>query len=155
MVHYIRFLKLPTVIERDRGLLVKALVTITTDLGESFFDGSLTLVASIRDGSHETVYLQRTFRWEAQKRALRIELPFKKRDVVWPVRLYVGIENHEAIDSIGPEGIPAVLSIWSDDFSVTTPVLESHYTRRVFRLADRRLLHVWEEPTESIARHIW
>ena len=152
MVHYIRFLKLPKVTERDRKLSVRALVTVTTDLGESFFNGRLTLIASIRNDS---VHLQRTYEWDPKRRTLDIELPLKAKDVVWPVQLHVGPANGKAFDSIDSTRIPAVVSVWSDNFSLSNPGLETRCVRRVFRLADSSLLHVWEESTESIARHIW
>lgn len=155
MVHYIRFLKLPKVVNRDGKLSVKALVTITTDLGESFFNGRLTVVTSIRSTDLDYVYLQRTYEWDPQRRALDIEVPLKAKDVVWPVRVHVGPANGEAIDSIGSERIPAVVSIWSDNFCISGPVLENRYVKRTFALHDRSLLYIWEESTESIARHIW
>jgi len=155
MVHYIRFLKLPKGIHRDGKISVRALVTITTDLGESFFNGRLTLAASIRGLDIDSVYLQRTYKWEPQKRTLDIEIPLKAKDVVWPVRLHVGRATGKALDSISPERIPAVVSIWSDYFSLSGPISGNHLVERVFELIDRSLLHVWEESTESIARHIW
>lgn len=155
MVHYIRFLKLPKVADRDGKLSVKALITIATDLGESFFNGRLTVVASIRSINLDYVYLQRTYEWESQRRVLGIELSFRAKDVVWPVRVHVGPANGEAIYSIGSERIPAVVSIWSDYFCISGPVLENRYVKRTFALDDHSLLHIWEESTESIARHIW
>lgn len=155
MVHYIRFLKLPKVIHRDGKSAVRALITVITDLGESFFDGRLTLAASIRSADPDSVYLQRTYEWEPQRRTLAIELNVIRNDVGGPVRLHVGTANGDPIASIGPGRIPAVVSIWSDYFSLTGPVIGSHFVERQFRLIDRSLLHIWEESTESIARHIW
>lgn len=155
MVHYIRFLKLPKVIHREGNTSIKALITITTDLGESFFDGRLTLVASIRGANLNIVYLQRTYEWNPQRRTLDIELTFKVKDVVWPVRCHVGPANGAPIVLTVSERIPAVVSIWSDYLSNSGSVLESQLVERLFELSDRSILHIWEEPTESIARHIW
>lgn len=155
MVHYIRFLKLPKVIHRDGNTSIRALITITTDLGESFFNGRLTLVASIRGVDLNLVYLQRTYEWDPQRRTLGIELTVKVKDVVWPVRFHVGPANGEPIVSINPERIPAIVSIWSDYLGLPGSAHESQLVERLFELSDRSILHIWEEPTESIARHIW
>ncbi|KAI9877496.1 MAG: hypothetical protein M1830_003757 [Pleopsidium flavum] len=155
MVHYVRFLKLPKAVKHQGNILIKALITITTDLGDSFYEGSVTLTASIRGKDHDAVYLQRKIQWDAPSRALNIELLVKDGDNGWPAQLQVGIDNGEATDYIGSNHIPAIISVWSGNFSLSGQDESTNFVQRRFGLLNKNVLVIWEESVESIARHIW
>jgi len=155
MVHYIRYLKLPKAVRQQANIAIKALITITTDLGDSFFEGSITLTASIRGEDLDSVYLERKYKWEAPRRALNIELLLKHGGIRWPARLHVGVDDSEVHDYVGSEQIPAMISIWGAIPNPSGPLDKIDLVQRRFRLLDNSVLVIWEESVESIARHIW
>lgn len=154
MVHYIRFLKLPRAERRKADVLIKALITITTDLGDAFFDGSVVLTASLRGTDFESVYLGKNYTWNAPKRALNIELLWRNGDTV-PAWLHVGVENSEGSDYIGSDHIPAITSLWAAIVTPSSQECRTDLVQRRLKLHDSGILVIWEESGESIARHIW
>ncbi len=155
MVHYIRFLKLPRITKYKGTTSVKALVTITTDLGDSFYYGDLNLMASIRGTDPASVYVQKRLQWKAHMRALELELFMNCKHASWPVRLHVGPEDCDTADYFGSGHIPPVISMWSDRIDNSGPRDGAHFVQRSFKLHDGTLLNIWEETGETIARHIW
>ncbi|TVY26851.1 UPF0665 family protein [Lachnellula hyalina] len=179
-MHYIRFLKPPRLVGSRRGntpLVVKAKITVTTDLGESFLWADVDLVVELTDGSGNRLLERgKGYTWKGSEgmRSLEVELLIPEsrgkeaggvlRLLVRPKEDFHAVEDLERIfgDSIehedtgGTGGVMAVRSMAIDipsnqglPISTSTSMAE-----RTFRFRNSEL-HIWEETGESIARHIW
>jgi hypothetical protein len=93
-MHYIRFLKSPSLSNGRIGLYLNAKVTIATDLGESFLCFDLPILVILLDhaGNHAQVH---SYQWKAGKRELEISFPLPLTAILsgqrprWPFRLLV------------------------------------------------------------------
>jgi hypothetical protein len=93
-MHYIRFLKSPSLSCGSTGLHLNAKITITTDLGESFLCFDLPILVILLDhaGNHTQVH---PYQWKAGKRELEISFPLPLAAILsgqrprWPCKLLV------------------------------------------------------------------
>lgn len=161
-MRYIRFLKTPKLLVKEGpNSVIKLVITITSDLGETFFPGDLLLAATLRsDFDHGDVYLRTTFKWEAGMRALPIELNFEQNHIDWPARVHVHARNAPKSDHFerhdDGSDVPTIISAWSDILDPPQGVFEaSKSAERRFTPLSNRTLSIWEETGESIARHLW
>lgn len=163
-MRYIRFLKAPRIIT-EKGTNknhVYCLITITSDLGDSFFPYDVELAAELispeRDFQGDEVLVWRTIKWEASMRTLAITLPLKKSYVLGPLRVRVGVEpkvHNDTLDGLSQADSQGIVSAWSAEFSGTNGPKEAvKLVERRFEVARKRI-GVWEETGESIARHLW
>lgn len=160
---YIRFLKAPVV--RDRKL--SALITITSDLGESFLasDAALHVTLEIASGAPAKagVYAQKDALWKAGMRSLVVELgvPARARAGQEPAQLHV--RSKQPTPQPGAAGLAGgfgcvVVPAWSAPLDLRNNVQVARAERLVQRrlpVSGRAPLRVWEEAGESIARHLW
>ncbi|TID27454.1 S-adenosyl-L-methionine-dependent methyltransferase [Venturia nashicola] len=161
-MRYIRFLKTPKLhSEEGSNSVIKLVVTITSDLGDTFFPGDLLLAASLRSNEQNgDIYLRKTVKWEAGMRALPIELTFEQNHIDWPARVHVHARDSARSDhferhSDGSD-MSSVISAWSDILDPPQGVFEaSKSAERRFTPMSNRTLSIWEETGESIARHLW
>ncbi|KIW03261.1 uncharacterized protein PV09_05481 [Verruconis gallopava] len=156
-MRYIRFLKPPKV----HGSQIKTLITVTSDLGESFLPEAVQLSASLRSAvQHDTLYLRKKLQWEASMRSIPLTFDFDKSDIVWPVKIHVTTRDAELTDHFerGQNGLslPPIISAWSDILDLQIGINEAaRMVERRFQPLSDRPLCIWEETGESIARHIW
>jgi hypothetical protein len=160
MTYYVRFLK-PARMVHGR---VTALITLTTDLGDSFLAADARLVAAVRiiDNStgHTVSVLHETFLWKATDRQLQV--------AVGPIpntRKSKGLQSAElAIRASHAVDEPAdpltsnarrIVSAWSPPLILEDGAQAEKLVERRFDMGDSPSLHVWEETGNSIARHIW
>lgn len=179
-MHYIRFLKPPRLLGGRRGnapSVLKAKVTVTTDLGESFLWANVDLVVELTDGTGKRVLERgKGYTWKGSEgmRSLQVELlipAFRCKEsggmlrmLVRPKEDFLAVENFERMlgdsnehEDTGKMGcVMAVRSMaieipsnQSLPISTTTSMAE-----RTFRFGKSEI-HIWEETGESIARHIW
>jgi len=162
-MQYIRFLKNPRfVYSKDRRSgVVSALVTIASDLGDSFFFQDVALVVKLLDGKSWTSLPLSVTRhaWKAGMRTLKIELDFvieQKEMFHRTVVLSVSSEQ-TAADDLSQSGAvgPLVLSAYSSPFELSSSTEAEGYVERRLTIGQEKVLSVWEETGESIARHIW
>jgi len=163
MVHYIRFLRAPQLCPvSSTRQVVKALISISTDLGDNFFPSDLLLHAKLvnSDRNTDTINECRPALWKAGMRVLRIEMQveiIRSKDLR-PLKMLVETANR------GPaalyKGLPLValcdlVSCWSDVGG--SPFVKEVPTRieRRFMLQPNNMLSISEDIGESIARHIW
>jgi hypothetical protein len=153
MVYYIRFLKRPK-LDVKTGL-TRALVTITTDLGDDFYPGDLTLHAMlVTDYREEPITEWHTVLWKKGMRSVWIEIgKLRNRESKFR-RLLVHTQRTQAADTILIEHIPEVLSARSGTFSIDRPLAGDKIERR-YKTGQGDERSVYEETGESIARHIW
>lgn len=133
---------------------LKAVVTVTTDLGETFHPENLDLVATIRDtASDGDVYLRRKVHCPAYSRAVPISFSLSRNDVDWPACLHVSARP-SASRSTG--FLLPVVDIWSFPLNPTKGHFDSgHRVERRFTAANERSISLIEEVGDSIARHLW
>ncbi|KAL9123969.1 MAG: hypothetical protein Q9217_006655 [Psora testacea] len=152
-MHYIRFLKPPRFYTNGSQTSVKALVTVTTDLGDDFFHAELKLEVALLGQSNST-FERKTIGWKPSMRAVWVEItavsPTLIRDTP---SLLVSSRRSTKADEIRMRHFPEVLS-------ACTRVTSSGEAFGVGRL-ERKLrtrsteLCIFEEMGESISRHIW
>ncbi|KAF2034654.1 hypothetical protein EK21DRAFT_97297 [Setomelanomma holmii] len=161
-MRYIRFLKSPRVVtekgtQRDQ---IFCLITITSDLGESFLPYDVQLSAELLSSEpREVVLVWRTVQWTAGMRSLPITFPFTKSRASSKYRIRVGVEprsRHDTFDNFCDEGSCGIVSAWSSHFAPSANALEKqNLVERRFKLGDSQALSMFEETGESIARHLW
>ncbi|KAG9874646.1 hypothetical protein KCV05_g22610, partial [Aureobasidium melanogenum] len=68
-MHYVRFLKTPKVHVENGSVTLTAVITLTTDLGETFYPHDLQLAATLRQPDQDgDIYLRRTLQWRQDMR---------------------------------------------------------------------------------------
>jgi len=178
-MHYIRFLKPPRLLSSGRGnapSVLKAKVTVTTDLGESFLWANIDLIVELTDRTGKKVLGKaKEYTWKGGDgmRSLDVELLIllsrgkKPGDVlrllVRPKEEFHSVHTFERIlvdsddsDNTEEGGVVAVRSMAIDvPFNRSLPQETGPgMAERTFHFRKSEL-HVWEETGESIARHIW
>ncbi|KAK5112894.1 hypothetical protein LTR62_003716 [Meristemomyces frigidus] len=159
-MHYIRYLKPPIVLVRPGSVLLKSIVTITTDLGETFYPDDLDLVATLRGPDDDgDIYLRRRVKWPANARSLPINFDLSRQEIDWPACVHIAAKAPNG----GRGGcaktlgfLPEVVDIWSGVLNPTSGQFDSgrRVERRFTSLAERTL-SVLEDAGDSIARHLW
>jgi len=178
---YLRFLKPPRCTLsgslKTKYLTVSALVTITSDLGESFYPDQATLKCELLgqanadshpSNNHEPCLISSVnLAWNAGSRNLKVEINtsippgghLAQRDCELVLR--VSSENPKCADNLleyRPGLGIGIISVWSAPFKIPEPGVRSSaggFVERRLQLSRNRTLRVWEETGESIARHIW
>lgn len=150
MVWYIRFLKSPKINQHGH---VRALITITTDLGDGFYPIDLTLHAIIT-GEDNWTSEWRTVEWKSGMRNLWIDIVNVDADPPVDSRLVVNSKQSKEGNRISIESIPEILAVWSDTFDKGKSQAGGMIERRYRTPSDSERTIV-EETGESIARHIW
>ena len=153
MVWYIRFLKSPKLDHRSH---VRALITITSDLGDEFYAADLVLYSVILSSEHQE---NRRSAWEAVKwksgtRALWIDIANVHVGPSVDLRLLVSSMKSTEGNGITLENIPEILAVWSDTFNRVKSQAGNIIERRYRTNLDYEKV-IMEETGESIARHIW
>jgi hypothetical protein len=161
-MRYIRFLKTPRLVAQKNTPRseVCCLITITSDLGDSFLPYDIQLAAELVAcaESEEDVLVWRTVQWTGGMRSLPIAIPLPKSFQASSSRLRVrvGVEpkrRHDEYASLSEQDARGVLSAWSATF---TPNVEAQrLVERRFMLPKGSISSIWEETGESIARHLW
>jgi len=162
-MQYIRFLKTPRFVYRKGGRsgAVSALVTIASDLGDSFFFQDVALAVKLLDGkSWTSLPLSVTsYAWKAGMRTLKIELDFviKQKETFHRTVVLSVSSEQTAADDLSQSGVasPLVLSAYSSPFGLSGGTEAEGYVERRLIIDQEKVLPVWEETGESIARHIW
>lgn len=165
MVYYIRFLKLPKIstVDHSRAVdhsrsVVKALITITSDLGESIYDGDLPLWVSLvaANENDTTALANRDVFWKRGMRCLSIEMdPRHVSTVTWSARMVVTAHRKAVPDALSSETLPDFVSAWSDSFASDATQGNSQWVTRRFEPTEGMVLEIREDIGESIARHTW
>ncbi|KAF7190376.1 hypothetical protein HII31_08294 [Pseudocercospora fuligena] len=153
-MHYVRFLKTPKVTV-DRGTVtLKAVLTVTTDLGETFYPNDLELVACLRDTAEDgDIYLRKRLQWEAGARSVNISIDLSRQDIEWPACMHVAVRGHK---STGWGYVPPFVDAWSGALNPTKGQFSSGWrVERRFTNVMERQLSLLEDAGDSIARHLW
>ncbi|KAF1929589.1 uncharacterized protein M421DRAFT_4052 [Didymella exigua CBS 183.55] len=158
-MRYIRFLKTPRIVaEKGTGKSqIYGLITITSDLGDSFFPHDVELVAELINADSDEILVWRTLAWAAGMRTLAMTLPLKKSYASSPLRVRIGTEHkaqYDIFENLCQADSHGIVSAWSAGFNSGGVREAVKLVQRRFRVA-HRVISVWEETGESIARHLW
>ena len=153
MVYYIRFLK-PPKFDIDK-CIVRALVTITTDLGDDFYPADIGLYAAvISDTLNESDTEWENISWKRGTRNVWIEIRKSHFNNTRSMRLLVSTRRTLAADTVLLSNLPEILSARTEVFGKEKPQAGNRIERRYgTNLGNSRA--IYEETGESIARHIW
>ena len=157
MIHHIRFLKLPRVeVTGPSSLAIKALITITTDLGDSFFPSRIVLSAGLWSHGHLLAENSR-FAWEHGMRSLWIEFTLTKtKQLRWPLQMQVShAPGGQALNLLSVERLPQIIDVCSHPIPSQVDGEVSKRVIRMFQLGSGQMLRIHEDNGDSIARHIW
>lgn len=170
-MHYIRFLKAPSVIRQSkdsRDLHLTTKITITTDLGESFLCVDLPILVILLD-EKGLRFQSRPYRWKAGNRQLEITFSLgsaqgKSGSLRQPFRVLIQPQAaynrpdtlFDLLSTSVRDGAPGlVLPVISLPLSSAASTDPPKRALRLLGLANGEAMNIWEETGESIARHIW
>ncbi|KAL8714679.1 MAG: hypothetical protein Q9220_001628 [cf. Caloplaca sp. 1 TL-2023] len=158
MVHCIRFLKYPYLVRAELpadSVILKTKITITTDLGESFYPGNVCVYVFIARDTAAPTRLG-TVHWKSGNRILEIEmsvsLGFFSGD--GEPRFHFTCNQSGDLDVLQIDRLPEIISAWTDKFPNIIESDGSEVLRR-FRIPDGRISEIYEATRETIAHHIW
>ncbi len=169
-MHYIRLLRPPAIEQVGPKRTLKVVLTITTDLGDSFLSmpepvelSVLGINTALTEGLHTLVPVPLAGRerivWRPGHRVLKLELPLPANPIttiqIRPAAKQLAALSTDAIFS-GDHGL--VVPVYADLPTHGRDV--SHVSFRSIRISSRvasveALVQVEEDIGESIARHIW
>ncbi|KAI5779465.1 putative methyltransferase-domain-containing protein [Geopyxis carbonaria] len=151
-MQYIRFLKAPRLElhpkSKTRGT-ISALITITSDLGESYMFKDCVITAAVFT-SEKSPISSRRFQWTAGMRSLHIEIAIESF-AFKSILLGVYPENGAA-NNISNQPNFSILSAWSSEISCQGQI---NLIERRLDIGTSRPLSIWEDGGNSIARHVW
>jgi len=151
-MHYIRFLQTPKVHVDKATIVLRAVITVTTDLGETFYPEDVELVVNLSSPDIDNdIYLRRKVQWNEGARSLKVAIDLSRQDLEWPVCMHVSARNSR------PGGfLPPICDVWSGSVNPVKGQFDSgrRVERRFLSLADRPL-SLLEDAGDSIARHLW
>ena len=161
-MRYVRFLKPPRIVAANNTHKknVVCLITITSDLGDSFLPHDVQLSAQLLlcTPVEEQVLVWTTVQWTSGMRSLPVNIPLPKHQSLpsSSLRLRIGTEPNTAYDdysALAEEDARGVVSASSPPFTLNKEAPK--LAERRFKLSDDSNLCIWEETGESIARHLW
>ncbi|KAH7132134.1 putative methyltransferase-domain-containing protein [Dendryphion nanum] len=160
-MRYIRFLKTPRLVagKDASNPQIHCLITITSDLGDSFLPYDIALVVELRSGKTEEIVTSRSVQWTAGMRDLFIKLPYRKDRASPSLKIRISVDPKSPADDLErlrEQDTRGVVSAWS---ALLDPSSEHKQSEK---LIERRIsvpgakpVCIWEETGESIARHLW
>ncbi|KAF2015687.1 hypothetical protein BU24DRAFT_461921 [Aaosphaeria arxii CBS 175.79] len=166
-MRYLRFLKTPRIVNGPKSSEpeISFLITITSDLGDSFLPYDVTLFAELIPESGGPIIASKKIVWGPGMRTLPISLPFKKSKVNGAVIVRVGTQpkiSRDDFNSLLRRETRGIVSAFS------APIDPIKGTKEARKLVERRIglgdsdtsegkseIRIWEETGESIARHLW
>ncbi len=142
----------------DRGnVVLKAVLTVTTDLGETFYPSDLELVATLRSVDHDgDIYLRRRVPYKAGARSVPIAFNLNYQDVEWPACVHVSLNRGSTHAAKATGFLLPIVDVWSGVLNPVKGRMESgrRVERRFTSLAEREV-SLFEDAGDSIARHLW
>lgn len=132
--------------------MLKAVLTITTDLGETFYPDPTELIATIQSSDRDgDIYLRRRLGWKAGSRNVALSLDLTRQDIDWPAVVHISVKST-------PTGfLPPIVDVCSAPLNPRKGHFNSGslVTRRFTSTSSERDLVLFEETGDSIARHLW
>ncbi|WEW59297.1 hypothetical protein PRK78_004766 [Emydomyces testavorans] len=156
MPYYIRFLKQPQISKQNGNRSsITTLITITTDLGDSFFPEDVEVIATVQF-ARPVASLSQTVSWKAGSREQKVTFGAIRRDLVnCPAQFSIRPLAQNDVDSLEGARIIRVVSAWSPWFDASQGKFVEKLVLRRFKTRIGPELKLWEETGNSISRHIW
>lgn len=165
IMYYIRLLKAPrcSLGTGNRSGSVSALITITSDLGDNFFPQDVTITAGLlqKDGTSECRLASREYQWKLGMRALKIDLSFVSLKTTLGRAAFLVVSGVKgatppADDISQPTSHDlGFISVYSHSFTLIHGKEAERFVQRRLLIGQNKILKIWEETGESIARHVW
>ena len=154
MPHYIRFLKVPQVSHVHDHFEVSCVITIVTDLGDTFFNDHISLTARLvpKNGPHEICATHAD--WSQASRECSVTLKCSVSHFS-SVQVHLSTRPKLSSDHKLFKPIPLVLDAWSAPFDLTARSKATAFVERKISSRSGTSLSIWEETGDSIAHHIW
>jgi len=136
------------------SIQLKAVITVTTDLGETFYPDDVDLVATLRENAQDgDVYLRRKLHWQAGARSLPVTFSISRNDLEWPACVHIAMKTPPAQHT---GFLPSIVDVWSGNLNPTKGEFEAgHRVERRFTSLNERAISLIEDSGDSIARHLW
>lgn len=166
-MYYIRFLKTPKIVLKENRYILNAVLTVTSDLGESFFENEASLVlalcpVNVNEKSSWMPFRDAEVLWRPGMRALPIsfEVPGSWASRQFKVSVFQrepkpgdAMPNLSLHCNKHPE--LALCPVSSAPLHPAKGVLcAEQIVERTF-VPGGMIIRIWEETGDSIARHIW
>ena len=151
-MYYIRFLKSPQVHVKKGRTRIRALVTVTTDLGESFYAEPCQLYAVVLASDQRALCTWSSMQWQPHMRAAWVETSSTTSTTSQQEgTLLVSSSKLTGADVLGQD-----CSILSARCRIPSPsqTEPTRLVQRNFQTTNVQL-SLFEEMGESIARHVW
>lgn len=165
IMHYIRLLKAPRYSSEagNRSGSVSALITITSDLGDTFLPRDTTITAELfqKNGASESILVSREYQWRSGTRAIKIELSFVLLKTTLAGAAFLVVSGMKgatppADDISQPTHHKLeIISAYSPCFPLMHGKEAERFVQRRLSIGGGKILRIWEETGESIARHVW
>lgn len=158
MVYYLRFLK-PPKLDTQKNV-VRALLTITTDLGDGFYAGDLALHIIVVTSECESDWQSawQIVHWKNGMRSIWVEIGDMGLRPPALLKLVVNTQQTLLADDLQFSQMPEILSARSAPFGRGEGwkkiQVEGQIERRFTTEAGNERV-IYEETGESIARHVW
>lgn len=154
MVHYIRFLRTPQTTTSKKTIDISAVVSVTTDLGDSLYLSDVDLVAEVVQANYpyETLCAS-LLEWKSTSRALKFTIQCPGKYLSRPALVHV--TTKETSDALKALSVPKILDVWSVEFPLSDKQRAEPVVERQLWLRNRSRVRIREETGDSIARHIW
>lgn len=165
-MHYIKFLKLPSLTPAKQGVTIKTVIAVTTDLGDDYIPSDILLQFELlahnlaKPESSTNVLLSQSRQWQIGMRALSVELKVSSK-VAGATSLYqLKVDASKSGYSTSfdfSDGVlvtPRIMPVLSAPFGGSHSGTDFDVIR-VIPLKDNPELRVYEATGDSIARHIW
>jgi hypothetical protein len=161
-MRYLRFLKTPRIaVDKNTNRKhVACLVTLTSDLGDSFLPYDVQLAAELLlcTDAEEQVLVWTTVQWTSGMRSLPIAIPLPKSYTPSSslLRVRIGSVPGNSCDeyaALAEKDARGIVSAWSPTFALNKEAPK--LAERRFKLSEGSNITIWEETGESIARHLW
>lgn len=167
-MRYIRFLKTPRIVHEKNQPSSHAycLITITSDLGDSFLPRNLTLSAELIEGAStldiagetNNIIVWKSVKWTEGMRSLPVTLPISRSyKGKGPLHVRIGHEPKSQCDEFEKlleDDTSGVVSAWSAPFNLDGSAGAAKMVERRFQVGQYPY-RILEETGESIARHLW
>lgn len=168
-MHYIRFLKKPSLVKTNNKFTeykLEAKVTITTDLQESLLQKAIGINAIVQDASGRQILQE--YRWERTSRSVDITFTIRPKDLPagWSLPYKLGIApadpkvNLYKLEDVARNSFKqnntsvwGVQPVWSNEIWTGRDV--GTRVERLLILPDNTPIRIWEEAGNSLTAHIW
>ncbi|MBE3044849.1 hypothetical protein IMZ48_20275 [Candidatus Bathyarchaeota archaeon] len=168
-MHYVRFLRQPSIAAQGRNQELSLVFVVTSDLGDSLLSADKPLALSVcllKEGDVETqvVSFAKNLSWNPGSRVVKEKIPIPdapwRQVVVSTTTEALSAREFVTLASIPPKSgdtprNPLIMPAWFDFKTGKRPAGATDVCLRKLNLSDPVQIEFEEEFGDSIARHVW